>query len=102
MKFNEKYRFLVAIFLYLSFVKGFKYFSFVNNLKILYGSRPEFLPDGYTIDLNIKCKSTKSPIPVNSVEKLKDLINQGYKVKDLDVRGDTRVEDRKSINIKLA
>lgn len=49
------------------------------------------LPEGFKIDGTLLTRPTKpkQPIPVSSVSQLKDLIYQGYRVQDLDVRGDT-------------
>jgi hypothetical protein len=49
------------------------------------------LPDGFEIDSKVLTRPVKpkQPIPVSSISHLKDLIYQGYRVEDLDVRGDT-------------
>jgi len=55
--------------------------------------KPAFLPDGFSIDVpeNQLPKPPKKPFRVTSVAELKDLFRQGYRVRDFDVRGDTRV-----------
>ena len=49
------------------------------------------LPDGFEIDSKVLTRPVKpkQPIPVSSISHLKELIYQGYRVEDLDVRGDT-------------
>ena len=49
------------------------------------------LPEGFEIDGALLTRPTKpkQPIPVSSISQLKNLIYQGYRVQDLDVRGDT-------------
>jgi predicted patatin/cPLA2 family phospholipase len=49
------------------------------------------LPDGFIIDPELKNRppKPKQPISVSNISQLKDLIYQGYRVEDLDVRGNT-------------
>lgn len=49
------------------------------------------LPDGFEIDSKVLTRPVKpkQPIPVSSISHLKELIYQGYRVEDVDVRGDT-------------
>ena len=49
------------------------------------------LPDGFEIDSSLTTRPAKpkQPLPVSSITHLKELIYQGYRVEDLDVRGDT-------------
>lgn len=49
------------------------------------------LPDGFTIDkkLTTRPSKPKQPISVSQITQLKELIHKGYRVEDLDVRGDT-------------
>ena len=51
----------------------------------------EELPLGFEIDPTLvnRPPKQKQPISVTSIEQLKSLIYQGYRVEDLDVRGDT-------------
>ena len=49
-----------------------------------------WLPAGFTLDASRpKRKKPRVPIRVTSVQQLKDCISDGYRVQDLDVRGDT-------------
>ena len=49
------------------------------------------LPDGFKIDSKVLTRppKPKQPISVSNISHLKELIYQGYRVEDLDVRGDT-------------
>ena len=51
----------------------------------------ERLPDGFEIDSKLTARPAKpkQPLTVSSITHLKELIYQGYRVEDLDVRGDT-------------
>lgn len=57
-------------------------------------TRPNFLPEGFSINVpdNNLPKPPKKPFKVTSVAELKDLFRQGYRVRDFDVRGNTRVD----------
>ena len=63
-------------------------------------SETEKLPTGFTLDptLTKRPDSPKSPLVVRDLKHLKELIYQGYRVEDLDVRGDTRVENTTTIH----
>lgn len=49
------------------------------------------LPEGFKIDSKVLTRPAKpkQPISVSNISHLKELIYQGYRVEDLDVRGDT-------------
>ena len=49
------------------------------------------LPEGFEIDSRLTNRpgKPKQPLVVSSISHLKELIYQGYRVEDLDVRGDT-------------
>eukprot|EP01038_Epipyxis_sp_PR26KG_P008189 gene8189-11078_t len=51
-----------------------------------------FLPNGFQRLSNMKPPKPKQPIVVNSVSQLKELISLGYRVQDVDVRGNTKCE----------
>ena len=63
-------------------------------------SETETLPVGFTLDptLTKRPDSPKSPLVVRDLKHLKELIYQGYRVEDLDVRGDTRVDNATTIH----
>ena len=63
-------------------------------------SETEKLPVGFTLDptLTKRPDSPKSPLVVRDLKHLKELIYQGYRVEDLDVRGDTRVTNATTIH----
>lgn len=58
-------------------------------------AKPAFLPEGFSVEVSDEQlpKSPKKQIPVTSVSQLKELVRNGYRVRDFDVRGDTRTSD---------
>lgn len=53
---------------------------------------PPLLPEGFSRPLdangNVKWKTLSTPRPVHTLDELKAMISEGYRVQDLDVRGD--------------
>ena len=58
------------------------------------------LPNGFTklTDISQTYKKPKIPIPVNSIVDLKSYIRKGYRVRDLDVRGNTTMSISNPVN----
>ena len=62
---------------------------------------PSFLPDGFSIDSSVVDKpNPEFIISVKTVDELKFLINKGYRVRDLDVRGQTRLTEEELSKFK--
>ena len=95
MKISAELLLLVLTSVYQSF--GLKHCSLSKqrryNLPLLHNTIVvgDKLPDGFEIDSKVLTRPVKpkQPIPVSSISHLKELIYQGYRVEDVDVRGDT-------------
>ena len=70
-----------------------KFYTQKHDILPLYDSIVigDSLPEGFEIDSSLTTRPAKpkQPLPVSSITHLKELIYQGYRVEDLDVRGDT-------------
>mmetsp|Transcript_28925 Transcript_28925/g.41244 ORF Transcript_28925/g.41244 Transcript_28925/m.41244 type:complete len:581 (+) Transcript_28925:57-1799(+) len=76
----------------------YRAFSFMVIKRFIFNGKSRILrycnalPEGFTRREDVLKKSPsppKQPIPVTDVSHLKELIHEGYRVRDLDVRGDT-------------
>lgn len=75
----------------------------VTKSKVIKGLKDTLIPDGFCIAKDsrgnhVQAEKLKQPIRIYSLDQLRKMIFNGYRVRDLDVRGDTRSEKESDIN----